>query len=43
MVVSSMRVKMHKFSSRFSYALILESKAALFNNNMDISWVVVYM
>lgn len=40
-IVSSMRAKMRKFTSRLSIELILENKATLLIKDMDISRLVV--
>lgn len=42
-LVTSMRARMRKFAFGLSRDLILESKAALLNKDMDISRLVVYM
>lgn len=42
-LVSSMRARMRKFSLGLSRDLVLECKAVMFNNDMDISRLAVYM
>jgi len=42
-LVSSIRARIKKFISNLSQYLILESKAALLNKDMDISRLLIYM
>lgn len=42
MMVSSMKTKMRKFSSSLYGDFVLEYKAMLLNNDIDISWILVH-